>query len=489
MRVIAALLVWCGFLFFYGLNAGDLLRTEGLRALVAAECLRNGEWLVPTLYGQPLFTKPPGMYVAIALVSWPFGAVTDWSARLPSALAATATVFLFYWHFRQQLGQRAGLIVALILPLSFLWLDKASAAEIDMLQVAWVSAAILFFLRALEGEEDKVAVSRGAKRQAWWLLSLLCVASGVLTKWTAPAFYYLTVVPLLAWRGQLRLLFGWRHLFSLQVAMAVCLGWAWIAGERGGWQELATTVRREAVTHLSPGERQAARESLGDEHRGKPGYGVESVLHPFKLLALNLPWSGFALLTLWPRFYRGGDERGQRLIQALHCWAWPSLLFWSLVPQHSVRHSFPLCPAIAGLAALVWIRWLDVGVPWRVLRLRGATLAAFVVLWVGVKLCFVHGVLAERSAQREPRAKGTQLAALVPAGQTLYLCRFKDEGLLFYYGRPARRLETWADLPSHGEPVYGILCAEEVAAATRPTEVISWLRDQQSGSMALVRMR
>src|SRR5262249_44904692 len=136
--VAAFLLVWCGCLFFYGLNAGELWRTESLRAIIGAEFLRSGNWVVPTLYGEPLFTKPPGMYAAIALMGWLFGGVTEWTARLPSALAATATVLLFFWYFQRHLGRRGGLVVAAVLPLSLMWLDKASTAEIDMLQVAWV---------------------------------------------------------------------------------------------------------------------------------------------------------------------------------------------------------------------------------------------------------------------------------------------------------------------------------------------------------------
>src|SRR5262245_37843672 len=204
--VLAAL---CGFLFFYGLNTGDLYRTESLRAIIAAEFLRSGNWIVPTLYGEPLFTKPPGMYAAIALASWPFGGVTEWTARLPSALAATGTVFLFYWYFGRQLGRRGGFIAALIVPLSVAWLDKVPTAEIDMLQVAWVAAAIIFFLRALEAEEAancklqiancKLQIADGLEQSAictpqsaipWWLASLLCVAGGLLAKWTAPAFFY-----------------------------------------------------------------------------------------------------------------------------------------------------------------------------------------------------------------------------------------------------------------------------------------------------------
>src|SRR5436190_18036273 len=94
----------CAVLFFYGLNAGELYRTENLRAIIAAEFLRSGDWIVPRLYDEPLFTKPPRMYAAIALCSWPFGGVTEWTARLPSAIATTITVFLFYWYFARQLG-------------------------------------------------------------------------------------------------------------------------------------------------------------------------------------------------------------------------------------------------------------------------------------------------------------------------------------------------------------------------------------------------
>src|SRR5215469_5317869 len=123
----------CGFLFFYGLNAGEFYRTESLRAIIAADFLRSGDWVVPKLYGEPLFTKPPGMYAAIALASWPFGGVSTWTARLPSAVAATLTVLLVYWYFGRQLGRAGGLLAACLLPTSIMWLDKVPTAEIDAL--------------------------------------------------------------------------------------------------------------------------------------------------------------------------------------------------------------------------------------------------------------------------------------------------------------------------------------------------------------------
>src|SRR5437667_2427039 len=391
----------CSLLFFYGLPTGELYRTESLRAIIAAEFLRSGNWIVPTLYGQPLLTKPPGMYAAIALVSTPFGGVTEWSARLPSALAATFTVFLFYGYFRRQLGRLAGLTAAVILPASFMWLDKATAAEIDMLQVFWVTAALLCFLRALESEEQSQPPPPILHSSffilhssfLWWLASLLCVAGCVLTKWTAPAFFYMTVIPLLWWRGQLRLLFCKAHLASAAVAASLCLAWAGAAIYLAGWDALYNTVSREALMRLSP------------QHHHRPYPWKETLAHPFVLLAANLPWSLFALLTLRPGFAALWDERGKRLLQALHCWTWPSLLFWSIIPEHAPRHSFPLFPGVAGLAAMVWLAWMEGLVrwpaAWKPAPRPGRVLLVFLVGWMVAKLFFVHVVIPQRNSDRQ----------------------------------------------------------------------------------------
>ena len=369
--------LYCIFLFFYGLENGELYRNETLRAILAQEMLRTGNWLVPTLYGQPLFTKPPGMYVAIALCSLPFGEVTEWTARLPSALAATITVLLTYWFFAQQLDRRAGLLAGLLMPMSAFWLERSTSAEIDMVQVAWVTAAILFFLRALspspptplprvQGRGERPAhppssapVARKettAPSFGWLLAALLCVAGGTLTKWTAPAFFYGMAIPFLWWRGRLRLLCGRQHLVSALIAAALVLAWIGAAVAQTSWDLFYETVSREALNHLAPSH-------------GRRGYPLlEALFHPWKVLATMLPWSAVGLIALRPSFLRRWDERGRFLLQAMHCWAWPSLLFWSLASEHSVRHSAPLFPALSGLAAMVCVAWSRGLLAWKLPR-------------------------------------------------------------------------------------------------------------------------
>jgi hypothetical protein len=518
----------CFFLFFYGLSVAELYRTENLRAIIAAEFLRSGDWIVPRLYDEPLFTKPPGMYAAIAAVSWPFGGVTEWTARLPSAIAATITVFLFYWYFSRQLGRSAGLIAATILPLSIMWLDKAPSAEIDMLQVMWVTAAILFFLRALEAEENGEWRTENRERRrtgilrspfsvlhssfAWWIASLLCVAGGVLTKWTAPVFFYATVVTLLWRRGQLRLLWSRYHLVSAAIGASVCLAWVAAAVYRTGWDEFYGTVSREAFQRLWPPDHYEAQKLLAPQHDHSYYPWKLTLLHPFKLWAMNLPWSAFALVTLLPGFARLWEERGRRLLQAMHCWVWPNLIFWSIIPEHASRHSLPLFPGIAGLAAMVWIAWLtgrfsicDVrfSISNRLAPLqskienhKSKILIGFVVAWIMVKLVFVHVIIPQRNPARAPKAKGEHIAALVPPGKTLYLFHLKDEGIMFYYSRqrlpdaPAvKRLGSPDQLPSVGEPVYCIVSESEwdELRTKRPADDLLHLEDEQKAPIVLVR--
>src|SRR5271154_1430406 len=62
---LAILLLWCFFFFGYGISVCTLYRTEALRAIIGREAL-HGSWLMPTLYGEPFLSKPPGLYVAIA---------------------------------------------------------------------------------------------------------------------------------------------------------------------------------------------------------------------------------------------------------------------------------------------------------------------------------------------------------------------------------------------------------------------------------------
>jgi hypothetical protein len=486
---VVILAAWCGVLFGYGAAAGPLYRTESLRAVIARECL-NGHWLFPVLYGEPFLTKPPGHYAAIGLCSLPFGDVTVTSARLPSVIAATVAVFLVYFLFRRAMDERVALLAALVLPTSVLWLDKVPSAEIDMTLVGWVTAAIVCFHRALERNSA-----------TFWVLALLCVAFGTLTKWTAPAFFYLTVIPLLAWRGELRQLFGWRHLLAVGVAGAVCAAWVFAVSLQTGWESLVETLEKEVAYRFSP----------KSATKGYPW--AELTTYPLLVFAAHLPVSLFALATLRPGFATRFDDRGKRLLQLLHCWTWPNLIFWTLVPNHNVRYILPMSAGLMGLGVMGLVGWLRPNPPTPFPRrdceageaskpreggarqsplpsqgrgLGVRLVAVFLCLWLAAKVAFVEFVVPARTADRDPTPAANRLRELVPPDQPLYLFRLKDEGVMFAYARPGVRLRDVRDLPSGAFAVL-IRHEWEDRAAFGHLELVDWMRDQQGDPLILVR--
>lgn len=237
------------------------------------------------------------------------------------------------------------------------------------------------------------------------------------------------------------------------------------------------TLRQEALPKLLPGQRDRA------------SVWYDGPLHPLVILAANLPWSALAFLTLRPSFLRLWNTAERRLLQLLHCWTWPNLLFWSLVPNHATRHCLPLVPGLVGLGTFVVIAWLDGRLRWPIRIAPRYCLVAVVLIWLGIKLFFVHVTIPQRMHNRHPDVNGRLLAEAVPEGQTLYLFRVKDESLLFYYGRPARRLADPLLLPAEPEPVYCIVTESEWRQWPGDATILQRLSDSQGDPVLLLQVR
>jgi 4-amino-4-deoxy-L-arabinose transferase-like glycosyltransferase len=442
------LALWCLLLFLPGLNTGTLWRTEGLRAQISQECL-HGHWLVPTLYGEPFLTKPPGQYVAIAACSVPTGTVTVASARLPSVFAGLGTVFVVYalaWHV---LGRARGWLAGMVTPLACLWLDKVPSAEIDAAQVFWVALALAAGYRA------------GTTGGVWWLLALAAVAGGTLTKWTAPAFFYFTLIPWLIAIGRARQLVNRWHLLGVALAAGICTSWLLLAANAVGWEPLWHTIGQEATQRFNP-------------HHGGRAYPWLAVLaFPFVAWAAHLPVSAVVLFHRWSA---DAAPPTRTLTVFAHCWLWPNVLFWSLLPEHAARYVFPIAPAFALLVAVHSpSRWLT---PRRLVSVFGA--------WLLVKLVFVVWIMPLRTNPDAVAATVQELREKVPSGVILHLIRAKDEGIMFAYGRPVRRVVAVTAVPAGG----WLLLHRGEWAGLRSDATVQWVtevRDQQGDPLTLVR--
>jgi 4-amino-4-deoxy-L-arabinose transferase-like glycosyltransferase len=83
---------FCLFLFFYGLDQFGLLGADEPRyAQVAREMLERHDWVTPTLGGHAWLEKPV-LYYWQAMLAYRLFGVSDWAARLPSAVDASVLV-------------------------------------------------------------------------------------------------------------------------------------------------------------------------------------------------------------------------------------------------------------------------------------------------------------------------------------------------------------------------------------------------------------
>ncbi|HMP15798.1 MAG TPA: glycosyltransferase family 39 protein [Gemmatales bacterium] len=429
---LAIIGLWAGFVFFYGTHQGELYRTEGLRAILGKEMYQSGDWIVPRLYGEPILTKPPMFYWAIAATGEVFGEVTTWSARFPSALAGFVSLFIVYAAVRGHSGNAwLPFLAALALPCSGMWLEKASSAEIDTMLVMWVLGAWGCFLQVIKQN------SQENSSLLWWIASLLCVAGGVLTKWTGFLFFYVMAIPLLAWQRQLWRLFHWHHLLAACIAMMLVMTWLGTVIHELGWEQVCNMLWQEGAPRVLH-NKNASRQLL-----------LETVLHPIKVIGIAAPWSLVALYA-----WRRSLLRSPTLLEkSLFCWAIGGTILMTLLPDHNIRQSFSLVPAWTILGVICLQKcWKAPLLPTVIPMNPGRLLSLFLIAWVTIKIFHVEVLIPARFKERPSLIEQTAtIHQQVDDGATIYLMRVKDECLFFYCNRTVRRIRDWEQLPASGK--------------------------------------
>lgn len=136
------LLACCAFFFLWKLAAFGLIGADEPRyAQIAREMLEHHDWITPTLSGIPWLEKPPLFYWQAMLAYRIFG-VSDWAARLPSVIDASAlalSVYLFLRRLRPAISLDAGLVLVSSAGI----VGFARAASTDMPLAAMFSIAML----------------------------------------------------------------------------------------------------------------------------------------------------------------------------------------------------------------------------------------------------------------------------------------------------------------------------------------------------------
>lgn len=316
-------------LFLYRLGAWPLTEPdEGRNAEVAREMLQLGNWSVPHFNHLPYLDKPVLLFWAMAAAYRAIG-ISEFAARLPSALAAIATVALTFAIARALLGARRAVVAALCVATTPLVLVFARAAVFDMLLTFLVTAALFALLQA----------RRSGNVWRWWLFAGVTIGLAVLCKGPIGV-----AVPLLAWfagRGALPAM--QRRATLIPAVAAVLLGTAVVLP----WVALVHRYEPGFLRYALVDETFLRATKVEGFRRGGPFYYYAGVL------AWGAGVWGLLLLTLAPALVRHGRAGGNdaNAIAFAARAAAAIILFFSVLASKRPQYILPALVPIAVLIA------------------------------------------------------------------------------------------------------------------------------------------
>ncbi len=342
----ALLLLLCALLFFLGLGTLGLTdRDEGSNAEAAREMVESGDWITPTLNGAPRFAKPAFLYWLISGSYRAFG-VSEFTARLPSALFGIALVWMQYAFASRILGPAVGFRAALMLLLNFEILAIGRMVLTDMVLIFFTTLSIFSFFLAMWGEGK-------AKRWYWGFYAGMGLAT--LTKGPVGI-----VVPLLAVLPYLWLTRRWRDVLRECRPVAGTLVFFAVAAP---WYTAMFMLHGSGYADSARGDTLTRFFSIIGGHGGTVLFYVPILLLGF------FPWSGFLPAALGASL--GGSRAAsiqdpQPALKVLcSVWILAVFLFFTLSSTRLPHYIAPLFPAAALLVAASWDRLLsDEGGRW-----------------------------------------------------------------------------------------------------------------------------
>ncbi|MDE7471539.1 MAG: glycosyltransferase family 39 protein [Paramuribaculum sp.] len=131
--IVLAAITWLPWLQMILFNT----KGEPREAIVAVSIMQSGNWILPVSMGANIPYKPPMLAWLISILSLPFGRVTEYTSRMPSALAAVYLVWATYRFFSRNDGRRdVAALTALVLMTSVEVWRAGWACRVDMVLTA-----------------------------------------------------------------------------------------------------------------------------------------------------------------------------------------------------------------------------------------------------------------------------------------------------------------------------------------------------------------
>ena len=399
------------FMLFFELGEAALFEPdEGRNAEKAREILLLKDWLTPHENFHPVLDKPIFFYWLIAFCYRLFG-ISEWAARLPSALAALGCVAAIYYFARAQWGHWQALWAGLILLTSLEFFLLARIVIFDMSLTLALTLALGAFYLASHTDDVK-------RRKILCLLMYGGLGVATLIKGLVGIVVLGMVICCYLWLTK-----QWSVLRRLYLVpgtllfLAIVLPWYLEMGSR-----------HEGYLRYFFWDEHFARFATGSFGRGEPWYYYILV----GLIGF-FPWS--LLLPFIAGKCRRTDIDGKTLFVIL--WIAVPFLFFSFSKSKLPHYILPIFPPLAILTAALLVRLYR--------QSAGKMLATLSLIWAaqGLIACyFIVGAFWPRILPYPVRSAVGTLASMPWTWALAVIC-----WVAFLYGwlrlRPMQRPSTY----------------------------------------------
>jgi len=314
-------------------------------AEIGREMLVNGDYVVPTLAGEPFLEKPPLYWWGMAGLYHLFG-VSDGVARTTSALAGVLTLLLVYDVTRRVSNPFAGLMGMMVTATMVGFFKTFHRVLVDPWLVLFVMLGYwAFVVAAFPRQAGELKKRPRHFALAVFVIYLAGGLSFLCKGLVGPGLLGAPIVLTIVLRRRWDLLRHWVHVPGGMVFLALCALWPALLYERGGVELMSGFTMNNLLYRFFPPE----DGDLRTGHVNPPWYYLKTFAPDI------MPWA-IALPAVCHWFWR------RRLPRE---WNWPALVFLgSVYPVGLCLLSVPgtkrvmyLVPLMAPLGAVIgaWI--------------------------------------------------------------------------------------------------------------------------------------
>lgn len=326
---LAALLVALALAWFGGLGERRLLKAdEGRYAEIPREMVASGDWLTPRVNDFKYFEKPPLQYWATAAAFTVLG-ISEWSARLWTALTGFLGVLLAYYTGRRLLGAAGGVYAATVLAGSAMYVFAAHVLSLDM-GLSFFLALAVFAIAIAQSDATAPRARRDWMLAAWAAMALAVLSKGLI----GLALPAAAVLAYAAWQRDTTLL---RRLHVVPgIALFLAIAAPWFVAVSAANPEFA----RFFFVH----EHFERFLTTQHQHVGPIWYFIPV------LAAGAVPWLLSLPAALWQAARRAPPAHFQPL-RFLLAWCVVVFAFFSVSGSKLPSYILPMFPALALLVA------------------------------------------------------------------------------------------------------------------------------------------